>query len=371
MSTKVKTEDIENIATSVWTPWTDDNIPTEKAVRDAIDAAVPTPWWPIDWLDGIITGSNTASAAGNINYRANYRWDSTWTWSGSANGAWYKDNFVYTTIAWIIRKHNLNWDIVASLVAASSWWLIFSNNSKDFLFTANNSQKVVLSTMTNWWNKWLPLWDLSPSWNIWVSFDDSVFTGVGGTLTFKYFDTATMADLYTRTIVYTTYPANNKFNGITFLDDTTVVIVVTNWLNWANDPRIIKYNFVTNTVLVDVSVPNALWPWSYWETGSKRDVMYNPTNDTLYYCSNENYSWSATRPRIWTVNKTTLSWTVFLSTNENVYYFFKSNDWSLCMRYVFTGRETKFLVKNNTKFWNWMVTWWASWFPVSQIAVVQ
>lgn len=36
MSTKVKTNDIENIVTSIWDPWTHENIPTEKALRDAI-----------------------------------------------------------------------------------------------------------------------------------------------------------------------------------------------------------------------------------------------------------------------------------------------------------------------------------------------
>lgn len=371
MTQKIKLWQIDNVVTSVGTPWTDDNIPTEKAVRDAIDAAAPTPWWPIDWLDGIITGSNTASAAWAINYRANYRWDTTWTWSGSANGAWYRDNLLYTTTWTTINKHDLNGNILASLVAASSWWLIFSNNSKDFLFTANNSQKVVLSTMANWWNKWLPLWDLSPSGDIWVSFDDSAFTAVGGTLTFVYFNTNTMATLYTRTIVYTTYPANNKFNWITFLDDTTVVIVVTHWWNGSKDPRIIKYNFVTNTVIVDTTVPNALWLWFYWETWSKRDIMYNPTNDTLYYISDENYSWSSTRPRVWIVNKTTLAGTVFLSTNEYVSYLFKINDWSLGIRVTSVTYETRFLVKNNTKFWNGWVTWWATWSPISQIAVVQ
>ena len=37
-TTKVKQADIENIVTSIDTPGEDTNIPTEKAVRDAIDA---------------------------------------------------------------------------------------------------------------------------------------------------------------------------------------------------------------------------------------------------------------------------------------------------------------------------------------------
>lgn len=55
MTTKVLTEDINSIVTSVWTPWTDGNIPTEKAVRDAIVAA----WGGVSWIRAsVITEQN-------------------------------------------------------------------------------------------------------------------------------------------------------------------------------------------------------------------------------------------------------------------------------------------------------------------------
>jgi len=63
MVQEIKLNQIDSVVTTVGTPWTDDNLPTEKAVRDAIGVAsspyttvtAKTAWvdyqaWPTGWL---------------------------------------------------------------------------------------------------------------------------------------------------------------------------------------------------------------------------------------------------------------------------------------------------------------------------------
>ena len=109
MVQEIKLNQIDAVVTTVGTPWTDDNIPTEKAVRDAIIAAgIWGWWWGSDLLD-IVTFTRVASAA---NWTVTYAhsawvipeyimlqssadtWDdrntwSDWRWNLSVNGCTY------------------------------------------------------------------------------------------------------------------------------------------------------------------------------------------------------------------------------------------------------------------------------------------
>jgi len=64
MVQEIKLNQIDTVVTTVGTPWTDGNIPTEKAVRDAIAAGGSSKFWGTG-ADGAIDGTTNVTITGS------------------------------------------------------------------------------------------------------------------------------------------------------------------------------------------------------------------------------------------------------------------------------------------------------------------
>lgn len=134
MTTKVLTEDINSIVTSIWTPWTDDNIPTEKAVRDAIVASNTT-------TDIITFNRDISDATGVVNYA-----HSLWVVPKLIIIQWLDmawANPISTDGRFVTWKNMCLWNWSASWV----WWLDVTN-SVHMQFTTDNQVWLVQNPTT-------------------------------------------------------------------------------------------------------------------------------------------------------------------------------------------------------------------------------
>ena len=61
-------------------------------------------WWPVDWLDGIVFSDTS------MEFRANYRWATIWTWWEVGAWCWYDniDKYIYVSNDNNIKKYNIN-----------------------------------------------------------------------------------------------------------------------------------------------------------------------------------------------------------------------------------------------------------------------
>lgn len=111
MTTKVKIADIENVKTSVWTPWDNDSLVTEKAVRDAIDWAIVDNF---DTEESIMWFKDTTNSVVWSSWNS---WLDFSIWSSETSDtfsayAWSWDLYIYNLIWWKSWTSNVNlrWD---------------------------------------------------------------------------------------------------------------------------------------------------------------------------------------------------------------------------------------------------------------------
>ena len=131
MVQEIKLNQIDSVVTTVGTPWTDDNIPTEKAVRDAITA-----WINYQIIWGATNTIRSSSWIWNVGAYPRDVWNgvSAINWTISLTGTnltWYWftfETFVNAVSIWVwaINIPLTIWDtlqIVVSHTGGMNAWL--------------------------------------------------------------------------------------------------------------------------------------------------------------------------------------------------------------------------------------------------------
>lgn len=138
MVQEIKLNQIDAVVTTVGTPWTDGNLPTEKAVRDAISGLAPS-------FDSIMVSRLTGDATATVTY---------------AHTLWVVPTFF--KLDWILYSNSLDstgwitWTFVWGVykcvysynTSASSTWLLATTTSGIWLFQNINSLDTNTITIT-------------------------------------------------------------------------------------------------------------------------------------------------------------------------------------------------------------------------------
>jgi len=269
-------------------------------------------WWPVEWLDWV-----AFSNWGNMQFRANYRWEtlSWWAWIWW-QWCWY-DSITKTIIVSnfdSMQKYSLQWTQLSSIVSSWNWWIIKWHTAKRHVFTRFWSQKLNLDTFTIVWTVTWTLLDISPSWDVWISLTNNQFkTAWVWSFTITVFNCNTLAVINTYTYTSTAYIENNWFYWATLINDNEFVVYYANWFNWSRETIIAK---------VQISTASIIWLYNYWNSSQSPAwiwIQYSPLDNRIYTqrttrSSQDLYS----RFNIWLTTETVL-WTSSTLVDQCIY----------------------------------------------------
>lgn len=297
------------------------------------------PWWP-----------STVYFYNNI-YRANYRGDTVGTWGNLWTSVtntwvwcWFDANSIFVSKNQLIEKYDLIWNKIWELVVTQNGGIIKGKKWGGFFFTENKSEKIS-TWLVSAWSIWLPLWDISPSGLVGISYDTTNFFSTWNAL-IRSFNTSDLSTINTYTLSLTWFPSNNILIWVTLINDTEAVIYYGEWWNGFVTLLARKINIVTNSVIVTTGSL-----WNSQNVGT--NIQYSPIDNKIYITRNQN-SWFALENRLYTIdiNLVTLTWVFLSNTISNVLY--RTSDNSIGFQYStsWTDQFHKFIVKWVEKTWD-------------------
>ena len=328
------------------TGWYFSSTDVEWALQE-IWSVISSSWWPVDWLDWIVFRADNSTQ-----YRANYRWDTLWSWSSWWKWVWY-DNTNKTIIVSqdnVVKKYNTQWTEIWSVT--TSWWgdiLKWSNLTK-VVFTRNWCQKINLNTFTLWWTVWGTLLDISPDWTVWCSITNNQFnTWWIESFTITSFDTNNLSIINTYTYQHLNWFWNNIFVWATLINNTDMVVYYWDWGNWSISYVLRKININTNATITSAWVWNVNDQWYA--------IQYSTSDNKIYYSRDIN-TWFASRPTLYSISTSLTSNTAVSNSLIVSQRLYRCSDWSMWYdRWdSWTTRYWQLFINVQNKFWNSI--WW-------------
>lgn len=169
MAKKIQLNQIDTVVTTVGTPWTDGNLPTEKAVRDAIVAWGGSKFWGTgsDWaIDG--TTNVTITGSNNTYIVKNY---TSWAagWAARVLTITPTNCILHIRVQWNMDLTNWTFDFAGKWAA---WWaaaVVWSGGQQTG--TVGTASSALFQITTNawwlWWNRNADSWNIATSWGGW------------------------------------------------------------------------------------------------------------------------------------------------------------------------------------------------------------
>ena len=274
-------------------------------------------WWPVDWLDGVCFW-----AWSTMNYRANYLWWSIGSRWINGKWCWYDDidKMIYVSEDNAVKKYNVFWQLITTIVTSWSGGLLIWNNVTRTLYTENNCQKIDMVTGTVVGTIGNRLMDISPDWSKIATY--SVVSSLWKNTARVSVYTATTLVL-SSSYVYPVLPflsASAPLDNIrsywgTFIDNSEFVWTIY-WYN-ANVPSdlyILQKLDITTPTATSVATLSPAYPWGEW-----RGMKYNIATSTIYFAR---YLTLSTCP-------TSLSTYTDISNHNPISLIYWASDWSI------------------------------------------
>lgn len=341
MPKKIQLNQIDTVVTTVGTPWTDDNIPTEKAVRDAILAISWGVSWPVSWLDWVVSDS-----AANITYYANYRWATTWTRAVGGVWAWYDrpTQVIFVSETNAIKRYDLQWNLLTTTVTTWAGGLIWWNETKRIIFTKNGCQKIDLNTWALLWTVGWVFQDISASWNVGISITNNQYNSWPQTFTITSFNTTTLATINTYTYTNNPWFWNNHLYWATLVNELSFIVHLTVGGNGTVSPELRK-------ILISNNSTQATFTYTFLSMSAWWTILYSPWNNLIYYSRDIN-TWLSSRPTLYSIS-INLTWNAALPNNTNIpLYMYRTSDGSLWTQLAtWVSFRTELIYRAIPKFW--------------------
>lgn len=276
--------------------------------------------WTVDGLDWVMFDT-----WGNMQYRANYRWDTIASrWIGG-KWCWYDP----TTKKILVSNDNsvtvydLQGNLTNTITTVWAGGILKGNTSQRIIFTRNGSQKINLDTyvITSVIASSV-LEDISPDGSVAIyTISTQNFASVSWTKSISSINTSTMASISTYNLTHVAFPSNNAWTWATLINNIDMVIYYAIWGNWSVSWNMSKINIATSTETLNV--------WGFWSASYNwYSIQYSPFDNKIYYGRDTN-TWWTNRPVLYTTT-TNLSWQIAVwNSIVNVLTLYRTSDNSI------------------------------------------
>ena len=333
--------------------------------------------WPVDWLDWIAVRAWTSDQ-----YRANYRWETIWSW---AVWGWYwiwydpqtKRIFIYNTNGAGIQhitKYNISGTALLSTWGIwYDWGIMKWSTINRKIYMQNriiyNMDSGAISTLGTFWS----FCDVSPSGQTLVTVRNNFSSSVSNNgipaatyLLDIWNDWPSVWPTLRLTLTYTNtfYPSNNSFIGATLIDDDTIAVYHADWSN-GNISYVIRRITISTGI-----VTHSSWQWSVNDQ-PQTWIQYSPLDNKIYITRYTN-TWFSNYTCVYKMNidLTNMQWVANTSA-EMPNYIYRCSDWSIATQIntAWWNNRTNQLVYNaSNKYWNQILSgnFWSN----GQLAVI-
>lgn len=305
--------------------------------------------WLVDWLDGLVIESWWTPQ-----YRANYRGETTWSWSWVTANWLFRDTTtkcMYLTVWNNIEKRSANWFLIDSINLWTNWWILLWNIDKRILFTSS-WHKIDLTTFSIEWtiSDVIKIFSISDNWELVLY--KTTWTENNN---FKVFDTETLTQIWTTFSINTnsSYPA-----WWTLSRDWEIMVGAPrhDWTRWKLDLHRIN---IDTWIIIDTKVySDRDNGWYFFEPNNNQleyILEYSSIEDMVYVISPHNTWWSpSTICRKVNSDLSGNPINVTSSTATFAGFIWKDSLWNIYMaRYIGSSTTNVDILYNNTnKSWS-------------------